>query len=30
LVCRARLEKLEQGRLKLDGVLVGISGKGLS
>ena len=30
LACRARLEKLEQGRLKLDGVLVGISGKGLS
>ena len=30
LACRARLEKLEQGRLKLEGVLVGISGKGLS
>jgi hypothetical protein len=27
LACRARLEKLEQGRLKLEGVLVGISGK---
>jgi len=30
LACRARLEKLEQGRLKLEGVLVGVSGKGLS
>ena len=30
LSCRARLEKLEQGRLKLEGVLVGISSKGLS
>lgn len=30
LACRARLEKLEQGRLKLEGVLVGISGKGLA
>ena len=30
LACRAQLEKLEQGRLKLEGVLVGISGKGLS
>jgi hypothetical protein len=29
LACRARLEKLEQGRLKLEGVLVGLSGKGL-
>ncbi|KAF9651981.1 hypothetical protein BDM02DRAFT_3183979 [Thelephora ganbajun] len=29
LACRARLEKLEQGRLKLEGVLVGVSGKGL-
>lgn len=27
LACRARLEKLEQGRLKLEGVLVGVSGK---
>jgi len=27
LACRGRLEKLEQGRLKLEGVLVGISGK---
>ena len=27
LACRARLEKLEQGRLKLEGVLVGISGQ---
>lgn len=30
LACRARLEKLEQGRLRLEGVLVGIPGKGLS
>ena len=30
LACRVRLEKLEQGRLKLEGVLVGISGKGIS
>ena len=30
LACRARLEKLEQGRLKLEGVLVGVSGNGLS
>lgn len=30
LACRARLEKLEQGRLKLEDVMVGISGKGLS
>ena len=27
LACRARLEKLGQGRLKLEGVLIGISGK---
>lgn len=30
LACRARLEKLEQGRLKLEGVLVGVSGRALS
>ena len=30
LECRERLEKLEQGRLKLEGVLVGVSGQGLS